>query len=498
MTASPPRSSRLDRVAAEVLEIALRWSDALWDPKVRLMRRPDEPDAVELGDHLVRETAWYAVGLLVRGGPARRARALEALDAVLDHQVDDPGSPGHGTWRRHPGERTPGPEATVWTDYDPNWREFVGLALALVLFDHRRRLPRDLVARIDRALALAAEGTLRREVDVGYTNAALMRTYLLHAAGRRQRHPGWSGAADRLAHEMDDQIRQDGAVREFGAPTYYGVDLHAARLWRTRSRSRALIQAGERVERALWADIAAHYHAQLRVLAGPYSRSYGMHLDDHVALVGIWLWLTLGAVDAPSLDVDEPLAHSWDLAVAPSYVALGAGVEEEVVRALRTAPSTDRIAQRSFADGTRTTTLLGPDIALGGAEGATAVHVSAQLHAATAHLRQPDGARSWLRTVPGDPADVHVVGRTLRLSPAPGEPRPSWSDLPRGRSLELQTSCRLELAPGRWVLGTWEVAVSPPIAPVVSRRAGSGVLVTLPGPGDVTLEFRNTARSRPA
>ena len=65
------------------------WMDDAWDEGSGLLWNPPGSFEGELEPrvvHLVRETAWYAIALLRRDGPADRGRAKAALSAVLDLQ----------------------------------------------------------------------------------------------------------------------------------------------------------------------------------------------------------------------------------------------------------------------------------------------------------------------------------------------------------------------------------------------------------------------------
>ena len=118
---------QLDAPARDLAERSIAWMDRYWDEAAGLFRVPDdalyERGQVGVTAHLVRETAWYALGLLLRDGPGDRVRASRAIDTVLTYQFDAPGQPYHGTWYRFPQEPPDNP--IVWRDYDPNWREFI-------------------------------------------------------------------------------------------------------------------------------------------------------------------------------------------------------------------------------------------------------------------------------------------------------------------------------------------------------------------------------------
>src|SRR5690606_24442093 len=91
--------------------------------------------------HGLRATTWYLLGLMIRDAPGDRDRALTALRAVLAQQIDEPGAPWHGTFYRSPEEPQPRHDAKMWDDYDPNWCEFIGSALALLLIVYEDRVP---------------------------------------------------------------------------------------------------------------------------------------------------------------------------------------------------------------------------------------------------------------------------------------------------------------------------------------------------------------------
>ena len=82
----------------------MRWLDRYWDEAAGLVRRPLDPGEPVVTQHLIRSTAWYALGLLLRDGHGDRERALDAIGTVLDYQYDQPGRPHHGTFLRSPTE----------------------------------------------------------------------------------------------------------------------------------------------------------------------------------------------------------------------------------------------------------------------------------------------------------------------------------------------------------------------------------------------------------
>ena len=340
--------------------------------------------------HLVPNSAWYAVGLLRRAGPGDVERAAQTIHAVCATQYDEPGTVWHGTFARFLEWPRPSGDAVVWVDYDPNWRQFVGTTFALILRDLAPSLSAAAVDAARGAITLAVEGEPAGRVPASYSNIALMKAWLDVETGRIEEGEAFAG-------EIVTLFRRNGAFLEYGSPTYYGIDLYALALWRSRSSSSRLREWGAEVEAALWRDVARWYNAGLRNLCGPYARAYGMDMTAYAALLGLWMWDALGADAAPFPQPDEPFEHSHDFCLGPCVSLLGSTVPEDVQPALVEPPTGHLVEQVIDADlGFVATGWVSADRMVGGARGANA-RASGQYHPATMHWRAPDGSVGWLR-----------------------------------------------------------------------------------------------------
>jgi len=422
--------------AADLARATTAWSDRWWDDEVGLLWMPPDPvDGAypEAAFHMLPQTAWYSVGLLLRDGPGDRDRAIRALDTVLDHQYDAPGAVWHGTFTLVHEIPPPRTGARMWVDYDPNWRQFIGCTLLLVLRRLGDLVPARLVGRIDRALRLAVEGEHGeadgRRIPDSYSNIALMQAYVEVEAGHRLGEPTWVAAGEDRARRAVARFDRHGAFDEFNSPTYHGIDLKALGLWRGHSSSEVLTELGTRVEAELWDDAARWYHAGLRQVAGPYTRAYGMDLGVYVGAWALWVWAALGRAHAPLPSLERPLAHGMDLVLGPVAALIGAVVPDEARHHLTTFTG-ERLLRRRISDaddGDRVASAwLGPDVAIGAESGTVDLSWWDQFHAATAHWRRADGTIGWLRArVPG-PSDATVEPGRLVLRwhhEVGGEPR---------------------------------------------------------------------------
>jgi hypothetical protein len=402
---------------------ATGWMDTLWDERAGLIWYPDRARgysrSVAGPVHMVRETAYYAIGLLRRGSAGDLARACRAIDAIARYQFNAPGQPHHGTFCRYPAELAAPAQPIVWHHYDPNWREFIGLALLLVLEDFAPRLTRALVEKIEAMLALAAHGSAERRVNADYTNIALMSFALLEAVGRRQGRPALVRQGEELAGEVFARFSRSGALDEFNSPTYYGISLAAVMHLRRPGVSDPLKRVGAAIEASIWRDTAGFYHAGMRNLCGPFDRAYGMDMQRYVATMAIWIAFALGGDDAGLAPLPVPIAdattQAHDFCFAPYFAALHEAVPPQIVAALAAVPAGRAVTQTICSDPPRTATAwLEPRIMIGAEHTHGTRRGDGQFHAATWHWQTPDGAVGTGRV--RSPHAIDAVVEKNRLS----------------------------------------------------------------------------------
>jgi hypothetical protein len=407
----------LDANARDLFDASMRWMENRWDAAAGLLWDSDQAK-LTAPHHTVRNSVWYAFGLLMRNRPADNERAVRVMETVLSYQFDAPGRIFHGTFYRAPEEPYPPADAVIWRDYDPNWREFIITALALVLTEYADRLPAALVHQIDAAIRKAVTGAQARGLSASYTNIALMYAFMLCFGGKRLNEPAWIEEGERMAREVYRLFKQHDAFAEYNSPTYYGVDVYALVLWRAYpALSPLLAQLGSEMESSLWADLAQFYHADMRNLAGPYDRSYGMDMRRYVSVIGIWMRLALDKSRAPFPDTDHPFGHDHDIAFVPLIAFLGADVPPEAREHLG-AFRGERQIERTISDSPRriVTAWLGRDRMIGAEFTSRSSPQSNQLHPATIHWGIDGDRIGWLRLVYLEPVDARASKNQLEIA----------------------------------------------------------------------------------
>jgi hypothetical protein len=138
-----------DKNTREIFQQSMDLDAQLWDNNVKLVHNPgSHADRRREGSYMVRESSWYALGLLLRDTPGDRQRAADILEAVLKQQYVTPGMKWYGTYKRTPEEPDPSTNPVIWRGYDPNWRHFIGTTFAMILIEFPDRIPAELSMRM--------------------------------------------------------------------------------------------------------------------------------------------------------------------------------------------------------------------------------------------------------------------------------------------------------------------------------------------------------------
>jgi hypothetical protein len=409
-----PDVASLDKNSREIFLTAMRWGDESWDAQTMFLRAPQpfnaaNPSETHATNHfLVRESSWYALGLLLRDRPGDRDRAAHILRAVLKQQYNEPEKPWDGTFRRSPEEPEPASNAVMWRAYDPNWREFIGTTFAVILNEYPDRLPADVDHDMLTAINHAVEGEMKQgRLQPSYTNIALMYGYLwAYAAGQNHR-PDWGNQAAQWQETVYKLYKQYDSFNEYNSPTYAGTDFYGLALWRDYGSPRTRTMGSE-MEAGLWRATADFYNANLRNISGPYDRSYGMDMQSYVSVVGLCMRTVLDESHAPLPNLDHPpVDHVADLYFIPELVVLDTKIPSDAMKSFHALQGEHQV-RRQITDERIATAWIGKNVIYGGEiTGHTkGVDAQSQFHPVTVQWQMPGGKIGWIQLTRTPPIDA--------------------------------------------------------------------------------------------
>lgn len=415
-----PDVKSLNPNSQEIFATSMRWADQSWDPHYKLCRAPAgtvEGNLRAPSYYMVRESTWYALGLLLRDGSGDRARAVEILRVVLKQQYHEPGKPWDGTFKRSPNEPEPSLHPVMWKGYDPNWREFIGTTFAVILQEYRDRIPAEVARQMTEAIDDAVAGEVKQgRLAPTYSNPALMLGFLWEYAAVHGNRPQWMAAATKWQNTVYGLFKQHNSFDEFNSPTYSGVDLYALALWRDFGSTPQMRARGREMEADLWRTTAGLYNANLRNIAGPYDRSYGMDMRSYVSIMGLWVRTVLNANQAPVPSFNPPMAHAADIWFVPLIVALGTDIPPDVMKNFQRFQGGHEFRQ-SIAEGRIATAWVGKNVTYGAEfTGHTrGVDAKSQFHPVTVHWQAP-GKIGWIQLTRCPPINATANKKGIVIS----------------------------------------------------------------------------------
>jgi hypothetical protein len=406
-----PNVNSLSKNSREIFLTSMEWGDKYWDAQAQLCRGPESirTDGAETesagarsqtrSSFMVRDSVWYAVGLLLRDQPGDRERAAQILRVALKQQYREPDKPWDGTFRRSPDEPEPGSKATMWRAYDPNWRVFLGTTFAVILNEYPDRIPADLGPAMMESINYAVAGEIKeKRLLPSYTNISLMYGFLWNYAATRGNHPEWIAPSEKWQEDTYKLYKQHDAFWEYNSPTYAGADLFGLALWRDYGSTPHMRSMGSEMEEGLWRATADLYSADLRNISGPYDRSYGMDMQSYVSVAGLWLRTVLDADKAPLTSFDHPpVDHVSDLWFVPPLVVLDTRIPADAIKSFRKLQAEHEV-RRPIADERIATAWIGKKLIYGGEiTGHTrGVDGASQFHPVTVHWQAP-GKIGWIQ-----------------------------------------------------------------------------------------------------
>ena len=268
------RHSYSEATPSAGLQRLLKYYDAQFDKQQQLLQEqfisPGYHSGIAAGAavHPIRESFYYAVGLLQRGRPEDVSRSKAILVQLLPLQQTRPDQPGYGAWPwllEEPLEKM--------DSIDLNWADFCGSAIAQVLVDHRHQLhDADLEKQMREALRHAATAIRKRNVGAQYTNIAVLGGGVCAVAGEVLEDDELLRYGRRRLQSVVIHNHKVDSFAEYNSPPYGKVVIGESERILQLVNDKETRQAAEAIRVKAWEMFADSFHLPTQQWAGPHSR----------------------------------------------------------------------------------------------------------------------------------------------------------------------------------------------------------------------------------
>lgn len=264
----------------EILLEKIKANESNYDPEDRMITQVlrgwnYHTDASSGTFHDTRGSLFYAVDLFDSGELQYRQRAVDIVDKVISLQDTVAQSPSCGVWPYFEEE----PLGVKRSPIDYNWADFNAVCLLDIYMGHKDELSSVLQEKIKHSLILAAKAVQKRNCEPGYTNIAIMGTYVTYMVSRLLDLPEMQKYADSRLRAFYQYTKKEKGFTEYNSPTYTIVALDELnRMQRHIVEPKAKKMIDELYEMG-WDMIARHYHQPTGQWVGPHSRSYNTLTD---------------------------------------------------------------------------------------------------------------------------------------------------------------------------------------------------------------------------
>lgn len=268
-------SINLSKADKQILIDNIKLMDEKYDPSIKMITKElsgwnYHTDAQSGTFHEVRASFYYAVALLDCGIKDYEQKAFDVIEKTISLQDTDPNSPSCGVWPYYLEESL----ATKKAPIDYNWADFNAVSLLDIYMGHKDQLPRYLLDKVENALILAANSVQKRNCGPGYTNIAIMGTYVTYVVSHLFNLTEMQEYATNRLKTFYNYTQEKGSFTEYNSPTYSIVAIDELNRMQQHIVEPTAKRMIDELYNKCWKIIARHYHKKSAQWVGPNSRSY--------------------------------------------------------------------------------------------------------------------------------------------------------------------------------------------------------------------------------
>ena len=227
-------------------------------------------DATAGNYHQIRSSFQYALALLNAGDKSLYSRAFAIIAKTLSLQDTVARSHTCGVWPYYMEE----PLQTKKSPPDFNMADFNAVTLIEICINHAAIIPDKLYQQLQHAILLASNSITKRNVSLGYTNIALMDTYVTYMAGYLLSNTNLIYYGTNKLNDFYKYALEKNGFTEYNSPNYSITaleELNRMQLYFVNETDRKKVDS---LYHLCWQILARHYHIPSGQWTGPHSRSY--------------------------------------------------------------------------------------------------------------------------------------------------------------------------------------------------------------------------------
>lgn len=219
--------------------------------------------------HIIRESIYFALGLMQIDSEKNAGTVERILNAVCDLQDQDPQSPTFGVWPLYMEETLKQQPRPDW-----NWSDFCGRGLLQFVIGYKKFFSEKTMEKIKQAVYCAAVRIMRRNVSPAYTNISCMGTYTVLAAGEYLEDSELLAYAKERFRKLYTFNMFHQCVSEYNSSTYTVESLTDLSLMAKDVHDAKIQKMAEELLDMQWNYTLEHFCPDNGQWTGPQSRCY--------------------------------------------------------------------------------------------------------------------------------------------------------------------------------------------------------------------------------
>lgn len=262
-------------ILKELQQIRIEEDYKFYDPKTGLLTK--QVDNRKNGYHSkaygyyshVADNFCFAGAVILTGYEKYYDVAKSIIDKLCDVQDTDPNSDTYGLWSYYYEEPLKDMIAPDW-----NWADFCGKWLVAIIKKHPERVGEKLLNKITDTIKHTAYCSMKRNVDPGYTNIAIMSSMHIICAGEILKDDVLFNHGKKKLSTLVAYTEYNSSFSEYNSSTYTIIAIEEIAKMLTLFDDKECIKMAKKLNYYAWKPLCDHFNINIMQLSAPQLRAY--------------------------------------------------------------------------------------------------------------------------------------------------------------------------------------------------------------------------------